>query len=621
MANEDARPAQDDARVPVVIGVTGHRDLREQDRSQLTEAVSQIFRDLGNDYPQTPLIIVSPLAEGADRLVARVALEAGARLIVPLPMPQHLYEDDFATPLSRAEFRDLLQRADHSFELPPVEGDSPANIRVPGHPRNLQYEQVGKYIARQSQILIALWDGLDKDLVGGTAAIVRFQREGIPDPAASPVEPPECFPVYHILTPRLSNPEPEPKGEQKPFDLKVLYPPAFEKNERVHEKKGKEAEDARARAREKAEQYYRRIFGRMETFNAYVSGGDPALPAEIEQSKNYLLSGLKEEDIPQRFHRALYRYAAADALAIRFQRQTENILRRLHWIVFAAFAVFIVFAHSRGTMELLPKWRDRLGEHPVGLLLVSLVLVLWAYLLARAAKNEELDTKYQDYRALAEGLRVKFFWRMAGILESVADHYLGKQRTELDWIRNGFRGWNLGEERVSAAPSAALLGIDLVLKHWVEDQHSYFRRTSNRQHNLAEHGERRVSRSLKSAFLVGGILAMGLIGCRLGCPVLRQIETNPAWTDLLIIVIDVLLAAAALIHHYCDRMAYTEHAKQYGRMEKIFAYSSMGIKSALHGHDADRAHTILVELGKEALAENGDWVLLHRERPLELPHP
>jgi len=29
---------------------------------------------------------------------------------------------------------------------------------------------------------------------------------------------------------------------------------------------------------------------------------------------------------------------------------------------------------------------------------------------------------------------------------------------------------------------------------------------------------------------------------------------------------------------------------------------------------------LLEELGKEALVENGDWVLLHRERPLEVPH-
>ena len=31
------------------------------------------------------------------------------------------------------------------------------------------------------------------------------------------------------------------------------------------------------------------------------------------------------------------------------------------------------------------------------------------------------------------------------------------------------------------------------------------------------------------------------------------------------------------------------------------------------------AQELLIELGKEALGENGDWMLLHRERPLEVP--
>ena len=31
------------------------------------------------------------------------------------------------------------------------------------------------------------------------------------------------------------------------------------------------------------------------------------------------------------------------------------------------------------------------------------------------------------------------------------------------------------------------------------------------------------------------------------------------------------------------------------------------------------APALIEELGKEALVENGDWVLLHRERPLQVP--
>lgn len=98
--------------LPLVIGVTGHRDLRPVDREALEAQVRAIFKDLRRRYLATPLVLLSPLAEGADRLAARVALSCSVSLIVPLPMAQDLYEADFETPASLAEFRDLLQQAE-----------------------------------------------------------------------------------------------------------------------------------------------------------------------------------------------------------------------------------------------------------------------------------------------------------------------------------------------------------------------------------------------------------------------------------------------------------------------------------------------------------------------------
>src|ERR1700760_4418445 len=56
----------------------------------------------------------------------------------------------------------------------------------------------------------------------------------------------------------------------------------------------------------------------------------------------------------------------------------------------------------------------------------------------------------------------------------VADYYLGNQRSELDWIRNGFRSWDI--ESDCAAPDV----IEDIQKHvaltqmyWVGDQANY----------------------------------------------------------------------------------------------------------------------------------------------------
>ena len=54
-------------------------------------------------------------------------------------------------------------------------------------------------------------------------------------------------------------------------------------------------------------------------------------------------------------------------------------------------------------------------------------------------------------------------------------------------------------------------------------------------------------------------------------------------------------------------------------MAEIFARAGERMAALLHDGKTARAGALAVELGKEALAEHGDWVILHRERPVELP--
>ena len=212
--------------LPLVVGITGHRDLRGEDRAPLAARIREIIAELQSRYPHTPLLLLSPLAEGADRLTARVALECGARLCVVLPMPKAIYEADFAEPESVAEFNGLLRRAERWFELPLLPPNTPAKILPQGEPRNRQYAYVGAYIARHSQILIAFWDGLASDAEGGTAQIVHFKLLGVPEPYAfadevsSPLDPAESGPVYHVVTPRASHANRVPQA----FRLIKLFP-------------------------------------------------------------------------------------------------------------------------------------------------------------------------------------------------------------------------------------------------------------------------------------------------------------------------------------------------------------------------------------------------------------
>ncbi|MBV9240735.1 MAG: hypothetical protein JO314_01900, partial [Acidobacteria bacterium] len=99
--------------IPFVIGVTGHRDVRPQDISRLEHAFEDIILQLRQRI-RAPLIVVSALAEGADRIAARVALKLGLQLIAPLPLPIKEYRRDFERGLSAGaavEFDTLIAQA------------------------------------------------------------------------------------------------------------------------------------------------------------------------------------------------------------------------------------------------------------------------------------------------------------------------------------------------------------------------------------------------------------------------------------------------------------------------------------------------------------------------------
>lgn len=146
------------------VGVTGHRRVDDP------EGVSAAVRDaLGRVRERfavtaaTRLEVVSPLAEGADRIVARAVLaEPGAALTVPLPFPADDYAIDFAGPASRAEFEELLKRAIRIEIMPAV------TVRDEG------YERVGRWVVEHSDVLLALWDGAASRGRGDTAATVAY---------------------------------------------------------------------------------------------------------------------------------------------------------------------------------------------------------------------------------------------------------------------------------------------------------------------------------------------------------------------------------------------------------------------------------------------------------------
>jgi len=79
------------------------------------------------------------------------------------------------------------------------------------------------------------------------------------------------------------------------------------------------------------------------------------------------------------------------------------------------------------------------------------------------------------------------------------------------------------------------------------------------------------------------------------------------------------VALAALYQWYAEKRAFAEHHKQYKYMRAVFSRAYFYLQEQLDAGDLDEARRRIAELGQEALREHADWLLLHRERPMELP--
>ncbi len=579
--------------IPLLLGVTGHRDLRPEDLEPLRRAVRQVVAEFRTAYPHTPLVLLTPLAEGADQLVAEVVLAEGGRIVVPLPMPLALYETDFQEPEARQRFYDLLAQAESSFELPLPAGVTAEAVAAYGPPRNDLYLQVGRFIAEHCQVLIALWDGVNTQKTGGTWEIVSWRVNEVARGAANSLHPPDpvrCGPVFHIVTPRQSAPPPE-----KPYTSRCIFPEVPE-----HERS--------------ADQSYVQMLQSVDRFNAMASQLTEPLHAQMRASANYLLPDAETTLLPRALQAMRQRFAAADALAVHCQRWTWNSLTMVIGLVLAAVVAYEI------TSQLLHREAWGLLVYP-SLLGVTYVYYLWF-------RHHDFQNKYQDYRALAEGLRIQFFWKLAGLGESVEQSYLREQRTELDWIRSGIRtAWTLAGGAMTA-PAAAVSSaqrLEWVKRYWVEDQNRYFARAAHREERR-HHFLERVATVLLS-FGLGLAVVLGLllvVPIGPGPAIHQWFMKNDTVKSVFFLATGLPLAAAAAIHTYGEVRAMEAHARQYRAMGWMYANALKRLEELQQSSSSQDEHAeafrLLTELGREALLENGDWVLLHRARPVSVPH-
>lgn len=143
-----------------VIGVTGHRYLPPDLVPGLEAGIRAFYEVAKQQHGVKGITVLSSLAEGADQICAKLALDVGLRLVVPLPLPALEYRKDF-TGTAAAEFDCLLSLADDVFVVDAQE-PLPGNLQ-----RGFYYRQAGIYLARWCDVLLAVWNGIQLDSPDG----------------------------------------------------------------------------------------------------------------------------------------------------------------------------------------------------------------------------------------------------------------------------------------------------------------------------------------------------------------------------------------------------------------------------------------------------------------------
>ena len=155
----------------VWVGVTGHRSIA--DEAGVAAVVDALLDRLAGTGDDAGLGVVSSLAEGADRLVARRGLARGGALVALLPLTPADYAHDFGDEASVADFWELLDLAD--------EVEVVVDVDEADHGREAAYERAGLAVLERCDVLVALWDGEPGRGRGGTAELVaEARRRGAP---------------------------------------------------------------------------------------------------------------------------------------------------------------------------------------------------------------------------------------------------------------------------------------------------------------------------------------------------------------------------------------------------------------------------------------------------------
>jgi len=586
--------------VPLYIGISGHRDipLDAESLAGFSASIQGILEWYRKDCPHTEIRLMSLLASGADSVAAQAALDIGIKVTGILPLPRDEYARDFETESELASFNRLCDLCAELYELP-LRAGCIEDFRSHGSARDKRYEAGGAFLAHHCHALIAIWNGCDNGLAGGTAHVARMQLEGVSQEQSLDV--PTSGPVHWIYSTRSRHDEhlkssdpmlPEisciqlvsaDTDELESSCTATLYPGAW--------RAGTTGSDD-ADALDKAGKFYASLRTSIDRFNRDAIANKRPLDS---LAKGYA-------DDPSFLKPVDRLYAHADACSMCYQRKADSMMIRLGLAGLACFCSMVIF--------------DELLNY-VFTLIVFFCLLVAAYAIHLYGVRKEFDGRYFDYRSLAELCRVTYYLGLSGLEFDPGELIPGRYRSSLSWIAYAAR---LVAIPMEVAPIRSG-DTKATQARWVSAQYEwYIRKLPLKQTALDRRRVFRLGFFGLAIVTAAGFFAGKMYGVFTGTDVspwwdLRFFKNGLAasWIQALF---DIFISVGAVFAFFMEIKAYEDEIELYRRASTSF---KRALERLQHSVNRESSYSVLYELGRMAVGEHAEWNSLHRAKPLELP--
>lgn len=590
---------QGDTKIPIIVGVTGHRNIVEEDKPLIKAKVIESLKEIqslckskkkGED--DTPVIMLNAFAQGADMLCAEAAFELGIDVYAVLPCEKERYIKSFDDETAKGNLDDYLSKTKRQFVVPDIEKNKSwikKTINIDDN--SYEYRQLGIYMAEHSHILIALWDGKPpKAEYGcGTVEVIQFALEHKfldKDKLFKPGMINDCAVVWiksrrqddgaeadvskRWLISNLDGSE----GESYDEYLVLVEPPAFLKD----------------------------IITKTAIYNVEK--------ADIPEDVVKLWKDVDELDEYRRNLRL--HYTKADELSYaKNQRKYNRFILLLAIIGTVVAGTFLIYDDASLPFMIFP-------------CTVALAVILW---LIAYGSRMKFHKNYIEYRAMAEALRIQFYMSMCltekPVETNVCDLYAWSQKVEMVWIEKAIQA--LGVISNSEKPKT---DASKIIAIWIGDNEKptgqlryHIRKKVQNKRQARKYARLSKGFSIATVAVYFLIFIFEIVACVLkACDISWFWEGNVfahiTWRNMVAIALGTVTAGSLLASSYWGKLSYDRKVDDNEKMSRFYA-SAFKRWDEVKDHNAE-IERFVKEIAREEIVENGIWCSYVNENGLDI---